>query len=192
MQTKVLAAIFLFAAFGATQDVEVDDFPRACQQACQDISSLSDDCDNRTDDDTAERDCVCNADNALQQATSCAACVKANIQNDDDDDDEEDIRDLFSACGWNYADVSAASSSSTASSTGSVITTTQTFSASTTTATSSGITTTQTFQPSTVTTTMSASPSSTETQTPDSAGAGVTAGVGIIAAGLMAALPVVL
>ncbi|KAJ8129578.1 hypothetical protein O1611_g4054 [Lasiodiplodia mahajangana] len=191
MQTKILTALFLFAALGATQDVDVDDVPRACQQACQDISSLSDDCDNQTDDDTAERDCVCNANNALQQATSCAACVKANVQNNNDDDDEEDIRELFSACGWDYAGVSA-TSSGTASSTGSVITTTQTFPASTTTATSSGITTTETFPASTVTTTGSASPSSTETQTPDSAGAGVTAGVGIIAAGLMAALPIVL
>ncbi|KAI8955958.1 hypothetical protein F4801DRAFT_527503 [Xylaria longipes] len=197
MQTKILAAVFLFSAFGATQDVDLDDVPRACQQACQDITRLSGDCDRSTDDDTAERDCVCNADNAQQQANSCAACVKANVQNDNDADD--DLSDLFSACGWNYADVSPTSSSDTASSTqnnngtsstSGVITTTQTFPATTTTETSSGTATTETFPASTVTSTRPASPS--ETEDPDNGGSGLTVGFGFVAAGLMAALPVVL
>ncbi|KAI0871819.1 hypothetical protein GGS24DRAFT_41826 [Hypoxylon argillaceum] len=184
MQTKFLSVIFLFAAFGATQDVDLDDIPKVCQQACQDISRLSEDCDDQNEDDTAELNCICNADSAQQLANSCAACVKANIQSDDDDDDdEEDIRDLFSACGWNYTNVGATSG---------VITTTQTFAASTITETVSGITTTKTLPASTVTSTVSASPSSAATDTAENAGAGVTAGVGIIAAGLMAALPAVL
>ncbi|KAF2964171.1 hypothetical protein GQX73_g9395 [Xylaria multiplex] len=201
MQTKILTAIFLFAAFGATQDVDVDldDFPRSCQQACRDISQLSSDCDRQTGNDRDERDCVCNANNAQQQAESCAACVKAYGRDDDDDDDDDyddDIVDLFRACSWNYADVSATSSSGTASSTqgtsgtSSAVTMTQTFPASTTTATDSGVTTTQTFPASTVTSTQSTSPA--QTDNPDSAAAGVNVGVGIIAAGLMAALPVVL
>ncbi|KAI0449307.1 hypothetical protein F5B21DRAFT_509328 [Xylaria acuta] len=197
MQTKILTALFLFAAFGATQDVDLDDVPQACQQACQDITSLSDDCDRNNNDDAAERDCVCNANNAQQQANSCAACVKANVQNDDDADD--DLSDLFGACGWNYADVSPTSSSDTTSSTqsndgtsstSSVITTTQTFPATATTETTSGTTTTETIPATTVTSTGPASPS--ETENPDNAGSGLAVGFGFMAAGLMAALPVVL
>lgn len=90
MQTKFLSVIFLFAAFGATQDVDLDDIPKVCQQACQDISRLSEDCDDQNEDDTAELNCICNADSAQQLANSCAACVKANIQSDDDDDDDEE------------------------------------------------------------------------------------------------------
>ncbi|KAI1753727.1 hypothetical protein F4782DRAFT_66614 [Xylaria castorea] len=208
MQTKILTAIFLFAAFGATQDVDLDDFPRACQQDCQDITRLSDDCDRNTTDDAAERDCICNADNAQQQANSCAACVKANIQNDNDDDDDTcqskmtpflDLSDLFRACGWNYADVSPTSSSATASSTQSnngtsstsgVVTTTQTFPATTTTDTSSGTPTTETIPATSVTSTRPASPS--ETENPDNVGSSLSVGFGFVAAGLLAALPVVL
>ncbi|GAP92355.1 hypothetical protein SAMD00023353_8000210 [Rosellinia necatrix] len=189
MQTKIFATIFFFAALGAAQDVDLDDdIPQACLRVCQDISTLSNDCDNQTNSDSAERDCVCNANNAQQQANSCAACVKANIPtNDDDDDYDDDLRELFRACGWNYDDVSATTTSGTASSTnGGSTTTTETIPASTTTQTTNGITTTQTIPATTVT---SAGPAST---TSTDAAAGVTAGVGIIAAGLMAALPIIL
>ncbi|KAI0865529.1 hypothetical protein F4860DRAFT_313467 [Xylaria cubensis] len=188
MQTRVLTAIFLLAAFGTAQDVDLDDFPRACQQACQDITRLSDDCDRNTSGDAADRDCFCNADNAQQQANSCAACVKANIRNGNNDDD--DLRDLFRACGWSYADVSPTSSSDTASSTSGVITTTQTFPATTTTGTSSGTPTTETIPATIVTSTGPASPNQTEN--PDNAGSSLSVGFGFVAAGLLAALPVVL
>ncbi|KAI0512865.1 hypothetical protein F5B22DRAFT_613509 [Xylaria bambusicola] len=196
MQTKIFAAIFLFAPFGATQDLDLDDFPRACQQACQDISRLSNDCDNQTSSDRDEINCVCNGNNAEEQARNCAACVKANVRgDDDDDDDDDDLVDVFRACGWNYDEVSSTTTSGTASSTAStssVITTTETFPASTTTNNESGTSTTETFPASTVTSTEPASPSNTESDTPDNAAAGVTAGVRVVAAGLMAALPVIL
>ncbi|KAI0485594.1 hypothetical protein F4859DRAFT_388674 [Xylaria cf. heliscus] len=190
MQTNILASIFLFAVFGAAQDVDLDDVPLACQQVCQDITRLSDDCDRNNNNDAAERDCVCNVNNAQQQATNCAACVKANIQNNNGDDADDDLSDLFRACGWNYADVSATSASDTASSTSGVITTTQTFPATTTTEVSSGTTTTETIPATTVTSTRPAS--SSETESPDNAGSSLSLGFGFIAAGLMAALTVVL
>lgn len=87
MQTKFFAAVFLFAAFGAAQDIDLNDVTRACQEACQDISRVTNDCDNQSNSDSAERNCVCNSDNVQQQANSCAACVKANPLEDDDDDD---------------------------------------------------------------------------------------------------------
>ncbi|KAI0401175.1 hypothetical protein F4802DRAFT_439466 [Xylaria palmicola] len=204
MQTKILTAVFLFAAFGATQDVDLNDFPRACQQACQDIANLSNDCDNQNnDDDAAERDCVCNANNAQQQANSCAACVKANI-GDNNDDDDDDLEDLFRACGWNFADVSSTSSLGTASSTqssngttsgvssttSSLVTTTETIPATTSTGTESGTPTTETIPATTVTSTRPAS--ATETEDPDNAGASLSANAGFIIAGLMAALPAIL
>ncbi|KAI0556036.1 hypothetical protein F4679DRAFT_520809 [Xylaria curta] len=197
MKTRALTAIFFFAALGVAQDVDLDDFPQACQQACQDITRLSDDCDRNTSGDAEERNCVCSANNAQQQANSCAACVKANIRNGNDDDD--DLSDLFRACGWNYTDVSPTSSSDTASSTQSnndssstsgVITTTQTFPATTTTGTSSGTPTTETIPATTVTSTGPASPSDSEN--PDNVGSSLSVGFGFVAAGLLAALPVVL
>lgn len=196
MQTKFFAAVVLFAAFGAAQDVDLDDFPRVCREACRDIARVSNDCDNQTNSDSAERDCVCNSDNVQQQANSCAACVKANPLQDDDDDD--DLRAIFRACNWNYDDVASTSSSaSVTSSTDSATTTestttTDTVPASTTTRTSDGTTSTETIPATTVTSTGPASTTDTETSSSDGAGAAITAGVGIIAAGFMAALPVVL
>lgn len=87
MQTKILTAALFFAALGAAQDVDVGDFPRACQDACRDISRLSNECGDRTDNNRDERDCLCNANNAEQQATDCAACFKANRSNDNSNDD---------------------------------------------------------------------------------------------------------
>ncbi|KAJ2993058.1 hypothetical protein NUW58_g1959 [Xylaria curta] len=162
MHTKIFTAMFLFAAFGATQDVDLNDVPQACQQVCQDISRLSGDCDNQNDNDAAERDCVCNAENAQQQANSCAACVKANVDNNNDRGDE-DIRDLFRACNWNYDDVSSTSASETQSSTeSSNITTTETIPGTTSTQTTDDTTTTETIPETTVTST---GPAVTTTQT---------------------------
>lgn len=90
MQINILVGTLLFATFGTTQDVDLDDVPRVCQQVCQDITRLSDDCDRNNNDDAAERDCVCNAESAQQQASNCAACVKANLQNGNADDDADD------------------------------------------------------------------------------------------------------
>ncbi|KAI0439175.1 hypothetical protein F4803DRAFT_532181 [Xylaria telfairii] len=199
MRINIIAGILLFATFGTTQDVDLDDVPRVCQQACQDITRLSDDCDRNNDDDAAERDCVCNADSAQQQASNCAACVKANVRNGNGDGDaDDDLSDLFRACGWNYADVTPSSSDTASStqsnngtsSTSSVITTTQTFPATTTTVTSSGTTTIETIPATTVTSTRPASPS--ETEDSGNTGSSLTAGFAFVAAGLMAALPVVL
>lgn len=88
MQLDTFAAVFLFAALGATQDLDLNDFPTACQLACQDISRLSTDCDNQTSNDRDEIDYVCNGDNAEAQARSCAACVNPRSGDSDDDDGE--------------------------------------------------------------------------------------------------------
>ncbi|KAK5631402.1 hypothetical protein RRF57_007116 [Xylaria bambusicola] len=185
MQTKIFAAMFLFASLGATQDLDLGDFPRACQQVCQDISRLSNDCDNQTSNDRDEINLVCNGDNAEEQAKNCAACVKANVRGGGGDDDhDDDLVDAFLACGWNYDDVSSTTTSSTASST----------------AAAQGAQAAnriwnlyyRNFSSKQVTSTEPASPTNTESDAPDNAAAGVTAGVGVVVVGLMAALLVIL
>ncbi|KAI1502423.1 hypothetical protein F5X99DRAFT_161506 [Biscogniauxia marginata] len=204
MKFNLVALLFSLSALSAAQDLELDDVPRACQQVCQDIANLTSTCDQQNDDDNAERTCICNANNAQSQATSCAACAKANGQNDND----SDIAELMRDCNWNYADVVASSASaviSTITSDGSAILSTITAGAggvvstitsdgsailSTITSDVGGVLSTITSNGGEIISTIVNGPTSTDS--PDAAPM-ATAGVVGVAAGLMiAALPVVL
>lgn len=78
MQFKTLALLFALTAVGAAQDIESDDFPQACQDTCRDAVSLSQHCDDTTEHDDQERDCVCKGKNAESLLNNCAACSKDN------------------------------------------------------------------------------------------------------------------
>ncbi|KAI1639512.1 hypothetical protein F4809DRAFT_118514 [Biscogniauxia mediterranea] len=173
--TAAAAVLFSLAAVSAAQEIELDDVPRACSQSCQEIVNLATTCDQQNrDNDAGERSCICNGTNAQSLATDCAACAKANGQNDND----SDIADLMYDCGWDYASVSASTASATATtSTGTATTTTG---SATTTGTGTG----------TSTATDAAATSATASE--DAAAPLATAAVGGVLAGLMMALPVVL
>ncbi|KAI0596611.1 hypothetical protein F4775DRAFT_287801 [Biscogniauxia sp. FL1348] len=166
MKFTAAAVLFSLAAVSVSQEIELDDVPRACSQSCQDIVNLATTCDQQNrDNDAGERNCICNGTNAQTLATNCAACAKANGQNDND----SDIADLMEDCGWNYASVSASTATATATS------------ATGTGATASATTTgTSTATTAAVTTTVS-----------QDAAPLATAAVGGVLAGLMMALPVV-
>ena len=74
-------------------EIEANDFPMSCRPACQPAVDLSDRCDRTTNDDRAERDCVCQAPDARAQFDACAACIKAAPVRPDRDDDDDDDRD---------------------------------------------------------------------------------------------------
>ncbi|KAI0392449.1 hypothetical protein F5Y17DRAFT_459869 [Xylariaceae sp. FL0594] len=187
MQTKIFTAALFFAVLGATQDVDVDDFPRACHDVCRPISRLSTECGDRTDNNTDERNCLCNAENAEQQATDCAACFKAT--DPDDSDDGDDLGDIFELCGWDYYHVAPAFPTTSSS----VVVVTSTVPGTTTTGLESGTAVTSTIEPTTFTTTTTtpASPTNTGNDADDddhNAAAGLSACLGLLVAGFFAAI----
>ncbi|ORY64238.1 uncharacterized protein BCR38DRAFT_434379 [Pseudomassariella vexata] len=129
MQYKSFAVLFSLVAIGATQntdnDIDIDeleatDFPVACQSACLEAVNLSTTCDaQNSDNDAAEKTCVCGANNAQSFLTSCAACTKANGINDG----TSDLAEVMQACGWSYADVSASTASGAAATASAVLST---------------------------------------------------------------------
>ncbi|KAI1813813.1 hypothetical protein GGS20DRAFT_452775 [Poronia punctata] len=194
MQSKIILSTLFLAAVGVAQDLDVDDVPRACRDSCRNIATLSNRCGDETDNNRAERDCLCNAENAEQHGNSCAACVKAEYGRDDDDDGD-DLIEIFELCGWNYRAVnpaqgggsssSSSSSSESTSTTATVTTSVTTVPGTTSTGTVDGTAVTNTVPPTTVTVT---GPAPTETEDGGNAAAGLSAGLGLLAAGLMAAL----
>jgi hypothetical protein len=104
MHYKTLAIAFALSTAGLAQKVEVDDVPRQCLDICTPVITLTANCDDRgpskfqsltshsslkrtamltillikDDDDLAERQCICNAQNASTQIPNCAACISQN------------------------------------------------------------------------------------------------------------------
>ncbi|KAI1485456.1 hypothetical protein F5X96DRAFT_659873 [Biscogniauxia mediterranea] len=176
--TAAATVLFSLAAVSAAQEIELDDVPRACSQSCQGIVDLATTCDQQNrDNDAGERSCICNGTNAQSLATDCAACAKANGQNDND----SDIADLMYDCGWNYASVSASTASATATTTTGATATATTITG-TGTATGTG----------TSTATDAAATSATAAEGAAAPPLATAAVGGVVLAGLMMALPVVL
>jgi hypothetical protein len=94
MHYKTLAIAFALSTAGLAQKVEVDDVPRQCLDICTPVITLTANCDDRgpNDDDLAERQCICNAQNASTQIPNCAACISQN-GGKFDNDAEELVRD---------------------------------------------------------------------------------------------------
>ncbi|KNG48090.1 gpi anchored protein [Stemphylium lycopersici] len=80
MHYQTIALAFALSAVGLAQDVDRDDIPQQCVAICQPIVTLTQNCDNTTndDDDRAERQCVCNGQNASTIVPLCASCITQN------------------------------------------------------------------------------------------------------------------
>jgi hypothetical protein len=76
-------------------DLDNDDIPSQCSLVCSNIVDVSNTCDRAFDNDRAELNCFCMAENAATVVPLCASCVSSvrNEQNDDDDDDDDDNND---------------------------------------------------------------------------------------------------
>lgn len=89
-QVELLLLAGLGSLRALADDIEANDFPLSCRPACQPAVDLSDRCDRTTNDDRAERDCLCNSTDARAQYEACAACIKAAPLRSDRDDDRDD------------------------------------------------------------------------------------------------------
>ncbi|KAG9193706.1 hypothetical protein G6011_03741 [Alternaria panax] len=128
MHFQKLAIVFALSAIGLAQDVDNEDVPMQCRDVCASVVTLTRDCDNSTNDDAAERRCVCNAQNANTAIPLCAACITQN-GGELDNDVSEIVRDCsFSTTSYNPSAAStappaSASGTSAASGASSVIST---------------------------------------------------------------------
>ncbi|CAN9348733.1 unnamed protein product [Alternaria alternata] len=101
MHFQKLAIVFALSAIGLAQDVDNDDVPMQCRDVCASVVTLTRDCDNSTNDDAAERQCICNAQNANTAIPLCAACITQN-GGELDNDVSDIVRECsFSATSYN-------------------------------------------------------------------------------------------
>lgn len=76
-----MRSLFLFSALALAasvwaQDIDSNDVPSQCKDACASVVSLTARCDNSThDDDSAEMKCVCDDPGASNNVPNCAACL---------------------------------------------------------------------------------------------------------------------
>lgn len=75
-----MRSFFMFSVLALTasivaQDVDSNDVPSQCQDACAPVVSLTSSCDRTSNNDTAERKCVCNDSRASKSVPNCAACL---------------------------------------------------------------------------------------------------------------------
>ncbi|KAF7680059.1 hypothetical protein GT037_001710 [Alternaria burnsii] len=115
MHFQKLAIVFALSAIGLAQDVDNDDVPMQCRDVCASVVTLTRDCDNSTNDDAAERQCVCNAQNANTAIPLCAACITQNGGELDND-----VSDIVRECSFSTTSYnpSAASTAPPASASG--------------------------------------------------------------------------
>jgi len=95
MHFQKLAIVFALSAIGLAQDVDNDDVPMQCRDVCASVVTLTRDCDNSTTDDAAERQCICNGQNANTAIPLCAACI---VQNGGELDN--DVSDIVRECSF--------------------------------------------------------------------------------------------
>ncbi|KAF1968889.1 hypothetical protein BU23DRAFT_558114 [Bimuria novae-zelandiae CBS 107.79] len=95
MHFQKLALVFALSAIGLAQDVDQDDVPQQCQSVCSSIVSLTRNCDNSTNDDAAETQCICNGNNASSLVPLCAAYIAQN-----GGDRESDVYDIVRSCSF--------------------------------------------------------------------------------------------
>ncbi|KAF2128597.1 hypothetical protein P153DRAFT_376709 [Dothidotthia symphoricarpi CBS 119687] len=118
MLYQKLAVIAAITAAAAAQDVSQDDIPSQCTAICAEVVTISTQCDQQNENDTAELQCVCNATNANTLIPACEACVaQFDVDNDDDDNvRDNDVYEVLTRCNFSTTTYNAASASSLASS----------------------------------------------------------------------------
>ncbi|EUC35797.1 hypothetical protein COCCADRAFT_34790 [Bipolaris zeicola 26-R-13] len=97
MRYNIIAIAFALSAVGLADKLEFEDVPRNCIDICTPVVTLTTGCDDRgpNDDDFAERQCICNAQNANTQIPNCADCIWRNGGKFDND-----AQDLVRDCGF--------------------------------------------------------------------------------------------
>ncbi|EMD63503.1 hypothetical protein COCSADRAFT_37284, partial [Bipolaris sorokiniana ND90Pr] len=80
MRYNTIAIAFALSAVGLADKLEFEDVPRNCMDICTPVVNLTTGCDDRgpNDNDFAERQCICNAQNANTQIPNCADCIWRN------------------------------------------------------------------------------------------------------------------
>ena len=135
MLLQKLAIVSLLAGIVASQDVSNDDIPQQCRAVCAEVVTISRRCDDQTDNDRAELECICRAPNANTLVPTCEACVAqfdTDTDNDDNDRNDNDVFEVLTRCNFTttaYNSQSASNilqslASSFASAPGSVVRTT--------------------------------------------------------------------
>lgn len=72
----LLLSVLSLASSVVAQDVDASDIPTQCKDVCAPVVSLTASCDKKTsDDDNAERNCVCKDSRAAKSIPVCAACL---------------------------------------------------------------------------------------------------------------------
>ncbi|EMD85807.1 hypothetical protein COCC4DRAFT_34673 [Bipolaris maydis ATCC 48331] len=97
MRYNIIAIAFALSAVGLADKLEFEDVPRNCIDICTPVVTLTTGCDDRgpNDDDFAELQCICNAQNANTQIPNCADCIWRNGGKFDND-----AQDLVRDCGF--------------------------------------------------------------------------------------------
>lgn len=97
MRYNTIAIAFALSAVGLADKLEFEDVPRNCMDICTPVVNLTTGCDDRgpNDNDFAERQCICNAQNANTQIPNCADCIWRNGGEFDND-----AQDLVRDCGF--------------------------------------------------------------------------------------------
>ncbi|KAF2031396.1 hypothetical protein EK21DRAFT_110994 [Setomelanomma holmii] len=120
MLFQKLAIFSALEVFAAAQDINQDDIPQQCTAVCVGVVSISRRCDDTTNDDRAELDCICRAPNANVLVPACEACV-AEFDNDDTDMDDNsvddnDVLEVLTRCNFTTTAYNTASAQSILSS----------------------------------------------------------------------------
>ncbi|KAI0156286.1 hypothetical protein BJ166DRAFT_353196 [Pestalotiopsis sp. NC0098] len=117
-----VSPLLLLAVFGSAETtVETNDVTQGCRtnSACQQVVTISDNCDNTTGNDVDYNNCVCNTNDMQSTLNSCALCIYNIERPGDDDRTDNDVTDLMRDCGWTPDLATTTASGSTSTSTGS-------------------------------------------------------------------------
>lgn len=94
LPTTLALSALLLASFVAA-DVEDDEVPKECKEVCAPVVSITESCDNKTDDDKKETECVCKGKDMSSILPLCDACI---AQNSDDGHDNGEFKFFLSFC----------------------------------------------------------------------------------------------
>lgn len=98
---SLLSAVLVVAA---AQRVEQDDIPWECNDVCANLVSTAKRCDDSTNDDNAELQCICTAQNASTLVPNCELCVRNNDWQTEGDrqnsDDNTHVFDVLTDCNF--------------------------------------------------------------------------------------------
>lgn len=87
--------LLLSNVIGTIADLEADEVPGKCMRVCRPVVRRSEKCDKDTDDDHAEKECMCLMENASSVIPRCEACVARYHDEVSDHNDPHDNGTLF-------------------------------------------------------------------------------------------------